>query len=136
MRRYLIVFLFGLILPLNAWAQGVRFDSGACNPRWCDESGWLFDDNSSDHTTSWRHNLGVVPRSVEVLFTTDPGQRRVAAVNWSWRHDLSGNPVSIEMSRRAVFLHISKNSPLHGVWRPEGGWQRHSEGYWKIIVYK
>ena len=132
----MLLLLAGLLVPLTASAQGARFDNRSCDPRWCDESGWLFDDSLTDHTTSWRHDLGVVPRRVEILFTPDPSKQRVAPLTWSWAHNYSGNPVSIEMGRRAVHLHINAGAPLHGIWRPGEGWEVHREGYWKIIVYK
>ena len=136
--RCLYVFLLALILivPVSAFAQGARFDNRACDPSFCDESGWLFDDNATDHVTIWRHKLGVTPRLISVMFSPDPAQRRVMPVIWSWHDANAGNPVSITMGARAVRLSIHKNAPLHGLWTPEARWERFNEGYWKIIVYK
>ena len=136
MRRMLLILLAATLLPGLASAQGVRFDPAGCHPRNCAESGWLYDDARSDHTTVWRHGLGTTPRAVSILFSPDPDQRRVMPVTWSWIYQNSGNPVSIEMGRRTVRLHIYNGAPLHGVWRPKTGWERFREGYWKIIVYR
>lgn len=134
--RSLAIIILALLLPGLAAAQGVRFDPRGCNPVNCSESGWIFDDNASDHTTVWRHDLGTTPRAISILFSPDPGQRRVMPLTWSWHDTNAGNPVNIEMGRRAVRLHIHRNAPLHGLWRPETGWTHFREGYWKIIVYR
>ncbi len=137
MRRTILFFLVGIFLPLAASAQGVRFDPNACNPRSCDESGWIYDDNKTDHVTTWRHSLGVTPRAISVLFSPDPAQRRVMPVIWSWHDVNAGNPISVEMGRRSVRLYIHRNAPLHGLWNIETQrWQHFVEGYWKIIVYR
>jgi len=135
MRLLKILALIGLLVPTLAMSQGARFDSRGCDPRFCSESGWIFDDNFSDHITTWRHGLGSTPRSISILFTPDPSGRRVMPVIWSWEFSRTGNPISIEMGRRAVHLSITSQAALHGHWTPEGGWKRFREGYWKIIVY-
>ncbi len=136
MRFLKFLTLIGILMPALAQSQGVRFDPRGCNPLTCSESGWIYDDNSSDHTTVWRHDLGTTPRAISILFSPDPNQRRVMPKTWSWHDQNPGNPVSIEMGRRSVHLHIHKNGPLHGLWRPDTGWTHFREGYWKIIVYR
>lgn len=134
MRLFIMfVVLLGLLGP--AHAQSMRFDSRYCQSTSCDESDWIFDDNSSNHTTVWRHVLGTVPRQISILFSQDPARGPVTVVQGgAWAE--AGNPISVEMGRRTVRLHIAGGVPLSAVWRPEGGWTRHREGYWKIIVYK
>jgi hypothetical protein len=133
----ILILIAGILMPAIATAQGARFDPAGCKPRVCSESGWIYDDNSTSHTTVWRHDLGVTPRAVSILFSPDPSQRTVMPVQWSWTFQNSGNPVSIEMTRRAVRMHIFNRAPLHGVWDPgTGQWTRYREGYWKIIVYR
>lgn len=135
--RILSILFFALLLPGLAAAQGVRFDRNGCPPSICDESGWIFDDSASDHVTAWRHTLGVVPRRISILFTPDPNGRRVMPVQWSWHDGNSGNPISVEMGRRAVRLIIHRNVPLHGLWNvDQQRWVQFREGYWKIIVYR
>ena len=136
MRHTFLIMLMTVLLPSLASAQSARFDPAGCNPRNCAESGWLYDDAGADHTTVWRHGLGTTPRAVSILFSPDPDQRRVMPVFWSWTYQNSGNPVSVEMGRRTVRLHIFSGAPLHGVWRPKTGWESFREGYWKFIVYR
>lgn len=137
MRFLKILALIGILFPALALSQGARFDPRGCNPAICSESDWIFDDNSSDHVTTWRHDLGATPRSISILFTPDPGQRRVMPVIWSWHDANAGNPTSIEMGRRVVRLSIHRNAPLHGLWNiEEQRWTHFKEGYWKIIVYR
>ncbi|MEM7057320.1 MAG: hypothetical protein AAF557_07020 [Pseudomonadota bacterium] len=136
MKLLKVLALFGILMPALAQSQGVRFDPRGCDPRFCSESGWIFDDNFSKHVTTWRHGLGAVPRSISILFSPDPNKRRVMPVMWSWVHSSTGNPIAIEMGRRAVRLSITNGTPLHGHWTPEEGWKRYREGYWKIIAYR
>ena len=134
--RILLILLAALVLPTTASAQGARYDGGGCKPRLCDESGWLFDDNGTSHTTSWRHDLGAIPRRVEIHFSPDPADGTVYPLMWSMTSDSTGNPISIDMDRRFVRLHIYNGAPLHGVWTPQTQWKKYREGYWKIIVYR
>lgn len=136
MKLLKILALIGLLVPTLAMSQGARFDARGCNPLTCSESGWIYDDNSSDHTTVWRHDLGTTPRAISILFSPDPNQRRVMPKIWSWHDENPGNPVSIDMGRRSVRLHIHRFGPMHGQWTPTTGWQSFNEGYWKIIVYR
>lgn len=132
----LLIALMAMVQSASAQGRGALFDPAGCNPRVCSESGWIYDDNRTSHTTIWRHDLGVTPRRISILFSPDPDQRRVIPLAWSWTIDSSGNPTSVEMGRRAVQLHIWNGAPLHGVWRPDTGWEKYSEGYWKIMVYR
>ncbi|MEM9140683.1 MAG: hypothetical protein AAGB15_12730 [Pseudomonadota bacterium] len=137
MRLIGIIALVAMLMPAGVHAQGARFDPRGCNPTTCSESGWIFDDNRDDHATTWRHGLGVVPRAISILFTPDPGQGRVMPVIWSWHDVNAGNPISVEMGRRAVRLLIHRNAPLHGLWDIDSQrWTHFKEGYWKIIVYR
>ena len=74
MRTALVLFLIAFLMPAHVPAQGAYFDPSGCNPRNCSESGWIYDENSRDHTTVWRHNLGSTPRAVSILFSPDPDQ--------------------------------------------------------------
>ena len=134
--KSIAILVLALLLPGLATAQAVRFDPRGCNPLTCSESGWIYDNNATDHVTTWRHDLGTTPRAVSILFSPDPQQRRVMPVIWSWHDANAGNPVSIEMGRRSVRMHIHVNAPLHGHWTADTGWQHYKEGYWKIIVYR
>ena len=138
--RYLMV-VAGLLLvaQTSALAQGRGgpvFDPYGCQPPACIESDWIYDDVSKNHTTVWRHNMGVTPRAISILFSPDPDKGRVFPLVWPWQWQQTGNPQTMEMGRRAVLLHILAGAPLHGVWRPESGWTQWREGYWKIIVYR
>lgn len=120
----------------DAQQRAPRFDRGGCPPSFCSESDWIYDDNSSDHTTTWRHGLRATPRNVTILFTPDPNNGPVYPVMWSMTSSASGNPASISVGNRRVSLHISRTLPLRGIWTPETDWLRYNEGYWKIIVYR
>jgi hypothetical protein len=62
--------------------QGAYFDPTTCSPRFCEESDWIYDDTRNDHTTVWRHRLGVTPRFVSILFTPDPDTGPVFPLIW------------------------------------------------------
>jgi len=133
----MLALALALLAPALAGAQSLRFDRGACAPDFCSESDWIFDNNATDHTTTWRHGLRTVPRQISILFTPDPSGRRVIPVIWPWHDAKSGNPVSIEMNQRVVRLHIHNRVPLHGFWDAnDQSWTYYNEGYWKIIVYR
>ena len=133
----LLALVFGLNLSLSASAQEARFDPRGCPPVHCSESGWIYDDSSTSHATTWLHGLGRTPRLVQLMFSPDPKTQWVVPINWSWVYQNSGNPVSIEMSNREVKIQIWNGAPLHGRWDAETGqWTRYTEGYWKIVVYR
>ena len=115
---------------------GPRFDAGACDPRYCEESDWIYDDARSDHTTVWRHRMRATPRFVQILFTPDPDRGPVMPLIWPWQWQTTGNPQGIEMNNNAIRLHIWSGAPMHGIWRPGKGWATYREGYWKFIVYR
>lgn len=117
-------------------SRGPVFDREGCYRPYCSETDWIYDDSLTSHRSSFPHNLGVTPRAVSILFTPDPSQGKVMPVMWSWVFQNTGNPVSIEMDSRAVYLHIYNGAPLHGFWDAEIGWQKYNEGYWKIISYR
>ncbi len=138
LRAVIAILVLALAVPA-AQAQGraaPRFDPGACEPGFCAESDWIFDDNRTSHTTRWRHGLRSTPRFVMVMFSPDPDNGPVYPVMWSLGSQSTGNPGGIELTNRMVLLQISHTIPLHGIWKPETGWKRYTEGYWKIIVYR
>ena len=131
-----LILALSVVQTATAQDRPPRFDPAGCAASFCTESGWIADDNDSNHTITWRHRLRVTPRMVSVLFTPDPASGSAYQVDWSMGPTTSGNPVSIEVSNRWVRLHISGNLPLHGVWSPETDWVLHGEGYWKITAYR
>ena len=136
MRLFLLAGLIIAALTVPASAQGVRFGYDGCDRPFCVESDWIYDDNTSDHTTEWRHGLRVVPRNVSVLFTPDPNTGPVMPLIWPWTWQTTGNPQGIELNRRTISIHIWSGAPIHGIWRPGKGWTTYSKGYWKFIAYQ
>lgn len=143
MKVLLLIFAFltaafaSPVLAQGRWhGQGPRFDPATCDPWLCTESGWIYDDTSTDHTTVWRHNMRWTPRKITILFSPDPEAGPVYPLMWPWQWQTTGNPQGLEMDNRAVRMHIWSGAPLHGVWRPGQGWSKWHQGYWKIIVYR
>ena len=68
--RFLVFLLMIALIAASGPASaqrggGPRFDAGACDPRYCEESDWIYDDARSDHTTVWRHRMRATPRFVD-----------------------------------------------------------------------
>lgn len=95
-------------------------------------SAWTPDNNSTNHQTTFEHGLGVIPASVQVVFSAD--LKTVYPVQWPWDPKLTGNPVTIGMDAQTVFLGIFSGSPLHGFWSPIAGWTTYTNGYWQVIA--
>lgn len=96
-------------------------------------SGWVADDNSTNHTTTIPHTLGRTPNWCQVWFTSNGKVDYL--VSWSWSGSNSGNPVTISANANAVFLEITKGAPLHGTWDgANGNWTHYKSGYWRIAV--
>jgi uncharacterized membrane protein len=96
-------------------------------------SPWEKDSNHSNHTTTFRHGLGVIPTSVLILFSVD--QKTVYPLQWSWEPGSTGNPVTIAIDNETIILHIFSGQPLHGVWDAhKSAWTKYSDGYWKVIA--
>ena len=132
-----VLALIAASAPASAQRGGApRFDSRACDPGYCEESDWIYDDVRSDHTTVWRHRMRSTPRFVQILFTPDPERGPVMPLIWPWQHQVTGNPAGIEMNNNAVRIHIWSGAPMHAIWRPGQGWRNWREGYWKFIVYR
>lgn len=100
------------------------------------DSGWVLDSNSSSHRTEFKHGLGYVPRRTSILFSPEPGGLRVWPLTWSWNSGNSGNPVSISMTDKYVFLEIWYRAPLHGVWEADAGWTSYTSGYWRVFLWQ
>jgi hypothetical protein len=99
------------------------------------DSGWRVDNNSSNHTTIFEHNLGAIPSQLTVLFSSD--LETVYPVTWPWQNNYSGNPVTISMNSNSICLNIFNGVPLHGVWSGTSGqWTTSSAGYWRIKAWK
>ena len=138
--RFLMLFLLAAVMAGQAGAQGrerpPRFDYAACDPQFCVESDWIYDEADSDHTTEWRHRMRSTPRHISILFTPDPETGPVMPLIWPWQWQTTGNPQGLEMNNRFVRLHIWTGAPLHGIWRPGKGWETWRKGYWKIIAWR
>jgi hypothetical protein len=97
-------------------------------------SDWIYDSNGSNHRVLFRHGLNRTPRLVTVLFSDSDNQATVYPVLWSWDPRYSGNPVTVGMDALQVFLEITQDNPLHGVWNPNDGWKTFNDGYWMVIA--
>lgn len=109
--------------------EGAEFFAGAPETF---VSPWTPDSNHSSHATVFRHELGVIPKSLMVMFS--PDQQTAFPLLWSWSPGGSGNPVTISMDTATVTLQIFSGEPLHGVWNATTGWTTYGDGYWKVVA--
>jgi len=96
------------------------------------DSGWISDNNNTNHNVVVNHNLKAIPTKLEVVFSTD--QQTVYPLNWSWYWDCTGNPVTISMTNSTITMAIFSGAPLHGVWTSDSKWKKYSTGYWRIFA--
>lgn len=95
-------------------------------------SPWTLDSNAQSHKTVFQHGLGVIPATVQVMFSAD--LETAYSVTWSWDSGYTGNPVCIGMDDQTVFLEVYSGAPLHGIWDSLGGWTTFQHGYWKVVA--
>ena len=73
--------------------------------------------------------------SVTVYFSPGGDDAAVFPVAWNWAIDVTGNPVTIEMTSKKLNLHIYSGAPLHGSWNGfSAGWSIYNSGYWAAVL--
>ncbi len=101
------------------------------------DSGWVADNHTPDHYTTFNHNFGDFPSKTEIWFATSNNPTVVYPVSWPWSWNYSGNPVTISMTTTQVRLAISAVSCLHGVWEPGAvQWTYYYSGYWRVKCWR
>ena len=101
------------------------------------DSGWVADNRSRNHRTVFTHGLGVVPSRVTILFSPTAPHKTVYPLLWSWTEELSGNPVTVELSTTQLVLNIWSGGPLHGVWSGDTEqWTEYDSGYWRVLLWR
>jgi hypothetical protein len=101
------------------------------------DSGWVADNNSTQHVTPFAHKLGNTPRLITIEFSPGGDSSDVFPIMWSWTYGSSGNPVTVQMTTENVLLHIWSGAPLHGVWDGRTGvWNNYANGYWRVRAWK
>jgi hypothetical protein len=73
--------------------------------------------------------------SLTVYFSPGGDDPAVFPVAWNWAVDVSGNPVTIELTAKKLNLHVYSGAPLHGVWNGfSAGWSIYNSGYWAAVL--
>lgn len=107
-------------------------------PVTCSMSGWVQDNNTTNHATDLPNPSGVAtPKSVTVYFSPGGSGSRVYPVFWSWGSASAGNPVTVAVSTDKVTLNIFSGAPLHGVWDGSTSsptWTTYTSGYWRVTI--
>lgn len=93
---------------------------------------YAYDNNDESHTRTLINPRGYITLDVTVWFTPDLVEYYLC--NWSWEKTSSGNPVTISMTDENIFITVTSNQALHGVWKPDTGWQKFTEGWWVVHV--
>ncbi len=100
----------------------------------CYVSDLILDNNSTNHKKSFEHNLGVVPKTVTVYFTSGHGDYYPLMQRWK---DATYNPVTIEVTGTHIILNIYSSGSLFGAWNADNGqWTYWKEGYWLVAACK
>lgn len=113
---------------------------GAAGNLRCTALGWKADHIENNHVTSWSHGLGSANVAMITVYFSPGGDDAVVyPVVWSHEKLSSGNPVTIELTREHVNLHIWSGSPLHGAWNARaadgrGHWTTYATGYWNVVL--
>jgi len=105
------------------------------------DSDWIADSNATSHYTEFSHNLGYIPRQVQLFFSPTNPPTSVYPKQWSWVDAYSGNPVNIELTTTKVILTIWYGRSLQGVWDPAiggaAGWTKfYNAGYWRVLLWE
>jgi hypothetical protein len=101
----------------------------------CEFLPWKLDNNSTNHVTSWDHSRTFPVASVIVYFSPGGTPAAMFPVSWSWSIEVTGNPVTIELTEKKLNLHIYSGAPLHGSWNGfSSGWSIYSSGYWAAVL--
>jgi hypothetical protein len=94
--------------------------------------------NEKSTVVTFRHGLGRLPIITQLQFSPDAFFDSVSIVQWNWDGGWSGNPVTMSVDSRAVYVAIFHGAPLHGIWNPAvmapGEWTRYTKGYFRVIV--
>lgn len=109
--------------------------SGGLQPDF--DSGWVADNNATNHKTTIAHNLGVFPSKVTIWFAANNNPTTVYPLKWFHLRTVSGGPVSIEYTRTAIILNVFNGQPLFGVWNgTTTAWTSYTNGFWRVKVWK
>jgi len=101
------------------------------------DSGWISDNNSSDHEKSFEHHLGVVPSRITVYFSADQLLAFVATSNTS--SQLSFNPEGVCCDDKYVRMWITERANLFDTIdfiNNIGHWVGRTRGYWRVFAWR
>lgn len=115
----------------NAATQGGPL---AAPTRWID-SGWIYDENNSSHTTTIPNELGTLPMGMQIWFSPSAGQGAAYPVQFRWFSSVTSmNPHSVHVTDTQFHLQIWSGNSLFSTWVPNA-WTIHRTGYWRIIYW-
>ncbi|MCQ9207924.1 MAG: hypothetical protein NG712_00880 [Omnitrophica bacterium] len=97
------------------------------------DSGWVADNRNTSHTTTYNHNLGVLPSKISIWFSpTNPPTRIYPLV---WPHTAE-NPVSTDMDENQFRMHIYGPYSLHKSWVTPDTWTNYDSGFYRVRIWK
>ena len=109
------------------------------------DSGWYADNTTSGHTTTLTHNLGVVPRRIEIFFSPDNppsnwvypvsvyGMSVNKAVNAGYGYR---TPSGVRMSTSQVAYNTYTDTWLYCFYDQNVGWSTWASGFYKVLLWK
>jgi hypothetical protein len=109
------------------------------------DSGWFADNTSTGHTTTLSHNLGVIPRKIEIQFSpTNPPSGWVYPVSV---YGMSVNkainagqgyrtPSGVRMSTTQVAYNTYTDTWLYCYYDQNVGWSTWVSGFYRILLWK
>jgi hypothetical protein len=126
---------------LQAWQLSLLGSSKStgCSPEGveCFDSGFQPVNNSASTTFFFRHNLGAVPRFVEVWFSPTAGGESAYLISWRFPRIEAGNPIVVEARADAIFVGVWSGQPIHGVFNPATEkWTTFNQGFYRVVAYK
>ncbi|WP_082716524.1 hypothetical protein [Burkholderia sp. BDU5] len=97
------------------------------------DSGWVAENNQTNHNLVLSHNLKASPSQIAIFFS--PDQETSYPIIWPWDKVASGNPVSIWTNATTITLSIFSQAPLHGNWNGQtSSWTYWNSGFFRVFA--
>ncbi len=99
------------------------------------DSGWVADNTTDDHLTTFSHQLGVLPRRTELFFATSSSPASIYSRSIN-TYGLS-NPVTVRLTSSTVIFTIKTGTPLFRYYNETTYAENtYNTGYWRLLLWE